>query len=207
MPPFLLLIDEQSAPRALLTQLQNSGYDCVHAKGPLKVRALLKERDIAVIVWMQQRDNIALVRDLAREWSRYPEIPVVHLYKKGLARPALPKGVRLWDSMPSESDGSQLLDLLQEIFASRRTPVSAVPAGGTELAFRNLVSKLLNRRGEPYTDPSQQQLGEFQSPNTALNPSERELLMPAHPTDPHSLWSRLSASFSRAVERLGHRGG
>ena len=206
MPNSILLIDEHTTPHALLTHLQNSGYHCVHAKGPLKVRELLRRNDVGVIVWRQQRDNKALVQDLAREWSRHPEIPIVHLYKKGLARPALPKGVRLWDSIPSESAGSQLLELLADIFASRRTPISAVPAGGTELAFRNLVSRLRNCRGEPQTDSPRQQLGEFQSPNTALNPSERELLLPALPADAQSMWSRVSESFSRAVGRLGRRG-
>ena len=95
MPGTILLIDEDGKSRTLLAELERGGYQTLHARGPIKVRELLESGPVDLIVWKEQRRNAALVEDLAREWQRYPAIRVLHLYRRGMARPALPKGVRL----------------------------------------------------------------------------------------------------------------
>ena len=175
MPGTILLIDEEAAPETLLAMLASGGFQCIHARGPIKVRELLETRPIDLIIWKEQRRNAALVQDLAREWQRYPSIRVVHLYRRGMARPALPKGVRLHDSLPSDSP--QLLPRLAELMQPSLDQPQPAILRGTELAFRNVVSKLAGQfRRTPSRNDIPDASSEFHSFNTALNPTERQLL-------------------------------
>ncbi len=206
MPGTILLIDEEGAPKTLLAMLAGGGFQCLHARGPIKVRELLETRPIDLIIWKEQRRNAALVQDLAREWQRFPGIRVVHLYRRGM--PALPKGVRLHDSLPLDSP--QLLNRLAELMLPTMDQPQPAILRGTELAFRNVISKLAGRfRRTPLHSDIPDASSDFHSFNTALNPTERQLLFQKSGATPATArFSLIRAPFGWMTGRLRRlRGG
>jgi hypothetical protein len=200
----LLVIDESTAPGALSRFLTANGYVCHYARGPLKLREILKANRIDLILWQDGGHNADLVEDLGREFAAYPAIPLLHLYSHGAARSGLPKALKPDDALPSAAPGPQLLRVISDLMGGGQ-PAEANPAvAHTELAFRNLVSRLHNRLRRRSTAPaSTSGRGSFSTIGTALNPTERELLLRGRRGLPVSpAWEKMASPILWLAGRL-----
>lgn len=191
----LLVIDESAAPGALAKILTANGYACHYARGPLKLRETLKADSIDLILWQDGGRNPGLAEDLGRECAAYPAIPVLHLYSHGAARTGLPKTLKPSDALPSAAPGPQLLRVIADLLGGAHPAEANSAVAHTELAFRNLVSRLHNRlRRRPASPVLSSGPGSFSSLGTALNTTERELLLQGRrslPTSP--AWRKVAS--------------
>jgi DNA-binding response OmpR family regulator len=178
----VLVIDESGAAASLLELLTASGYHCFHARGPLKVRGVLDSQSIDLIVWREHGGNPALTRDLAREWESHPEIPIVHLYPNRPPRFARSADRTPHESIPAEAAATALVPVIDRVLARSGTAGQPGALQHTELAFRNVLSRLRatwSGRAEPKTDSRAAE--SLPAPGTALDPIERELLFASRP--------------------------
>ncbi|HUJ74474.1 MAG TPA: hypothetical protein VL359_06425, partial [bacterium] len=148
-----------------------------YARGPLKVRALLAEHAVQLIVWKENTGNPALNQDLAEVWAQWPSLPVVHLFSRGIRAAPLPASPQVRESLPVESAGSALLPVVRRLIKAQ-----APRAHGSELDVRNAVLGLrkaareAHKPGCPEPGMAATHATEFQMPGTAVNRQERELL-------------------------------
>jgi hypothetical protein len=186
----LLVIDGTPEAGALIRLLERDGFLCVQARGPIRVRTLLEEHPVELIVWKEERGNPELVRDLLEECARYPDIPIIHLFDRALPAPAVTHHPQIRESLPADAAPGRILSLLNQFF-NRPQAVQAAPAAPkTELAFRNLISAILQRRRGPrHESPALR--GEIHAPLTSVNVAERESLTGLSPPRPPSVIRRL----------------
>jgi len=171
----LLIIDGTPHAASLIHLLEQDGFACVQARGPIRVRSLLEERHVDLIVWREEPGNTDLIRDILQECSRFPEIPIIHLFNRIIPSPSVVRHPQIRESLPSDSASARILTLLNRFFesAAPAPAVHAVPR--TELAFRNVVSTVIQHRH----DPAFEELGhggELHAPLTSVNAAERESL-------------------------------
>lgn len=177
MPKTVLVVDGRGLPRPLTERLGALGCACLYARGPLRVRALLSQHTVDLILWKDNTGSRDLSLELFAEWQRHPGIPVVRLYAKGLTAPAGSDAhafsVALAANLPSDTPEQQLLAALGACLDAPLPTDS--PGAHNELAFRRVVAALrehpaatseLNAAGLPAGD----------GPATSVGTSERELL-------------------------------
>jgi hypothetical protein len=131
-----------------------------------------------------------LVCDLLEECARHPEIPIIHLFDRALPAPAVTHHPQIRESLPADAAPGRILSLLNQFF-NRPQAVQAAPTPPkTELAFRNLISALLQRRQGPRHESAALR-GEILTPLTSVNVAERESLAGSSPPRPPSAIRRL----------------
>ena len=171
----LLVIDGTPQAGSLIRLLERDGYDCVQARGPIRVRSLLEDQPVDLIVWREEPGNSELIRDILQECSRFPEIPIIHLFDRVIPSPSVTRHPQIRESLPADAASARILTLLNRFF-NRPEPLPSAPAvPRTELAFRNLVSTVLQRRSEP-AHGAMQLREEIQAPLTSVNVAERQSL-------------------------------
>ena len=177
----LLVVADRESAAPVVRLLQKEGYSCSQARGPLRVRTVLNTRRIDLILWKEEKANPELSGDFLREWERFPDLPVVHLFSKGTAPPAALGTVALGtvrESLALESCRTQLIPLLARLLREPSWPEAEPTPLHTELAFRKVVAALRTRkvgRGGSGANPAGE---EFLTAGTSLNPSERKMLTP-----------------------------
>lgn len=194
----LLVIDGTPHAATLMRLLEQDGYECVQARGPIRVRSLLEEQPVDLIVWREEPGNSELIRDILQECSRFPEIPIIHLFDRVIPSPSVTRHPQIRESLPADAASARILTLLNRFF-NRPEPVPSAPAAPkTELAFRNLVSTMLQRPREPSPDGVSMRVG-IQSPFTSVNIAERESLsadpIAQRPSRAAAWWHRLLGWF------------
>jgi hypothetical protein len=186
----LLVIDGTPRAGSLIQLLERDGYACHQARGPIRVRSLLHDENVDLIVWREEPGNPDLTRDLLRECSDHPDIPIIHLFEHAIPHPAVAGHPQIRESLPADAASSRILSLLNRIFDSPRVePVGSAPPR-TELAFRHLVSTLWARRGSGGTEGIADG-NEIRAPVTSINLAERESLSSEYRrVPPESAWWR-----------------
>ena len=176
----LLVVANRKSVAPLVRLLEKEGYACFQARGPLRVRSVLNNRRIDLILWKDETANPELSGDFFREWERFPHLPVLRIFS-GATVP-LPATGTVHESLPLESCRTKLVPLVARLLSETPRPEPEPTPLHTELAFRKVVSALRNRkRGGRGRDAAP--LGdEFQTAGTSLNPSEREMLTSPAPT-------------------------
>lgn len=196
----LLVIDGTPHAAMLVQMLEHDGFDCSQARGPMRVRALLEEQPVDLIVWREEPGNNELIRDILQECSRFPEIPIIHLFDRVLPSPSVARHPQIRESLPADSASARILSLLNRFF-HRAEPEPAAPAvPRTELAFRNLVSTVIHHRNDSgFAELSRG--GELHAPLTSVNFAERESLAASvqgsQPVPDEGWWQRLWRHWTR----------
>ena len=171
----LLVIDGTSQAPTLIRMLERDGYGCHQARGPMRVRTLLGEESVDLIVWREEPGNPELTRDLLRECSNHPEIPIIHLFEHAIPHPAVAGHPQIRESLPAGGAANRILTLLNRIFDRPLETETENSPPKTELAFRHLVSSLWQRR--QFEDGlSANATSHIQAPVTSVNMAERESL-------------------------------
>lgn len=174
----IAIIDGKGPPQSLIKTLADAGYICHRARGPLKLREVLATFPIRLILWRVAALSPELAEDLFRECSQNPAIPIIHLYTDKAHTAHLPAGLVPRDSIPDKVRGKSMLEVLSSVLGE----AVSEPMAGTELAFRNLVTRLAaspsNSRRENAATANR---GDFHTISTALNQSERALLNDREP--------------------------
>ena len=170
----LLVVADRESAAPVVQLLQKEGYSCSQARGPLRVRSVLNTRRIDLILWKEEPANPELSGDFLREWERFPDLPVVHLFSKGTAPPAVPRP--LHESLALESCRTQLIPLVARLLLEGRLPEAEPTPPHTELAFRKVVSALRTRKIGRAGMDAKPTGDEFLTAGTSLNPSERKML-------------------------------
>lgn len=202
MPSTLLVVDSRGHPRALIERLAALGYECVYARGPLRVRAMLSRHTVDLILWKDNTGHAGLAADYVAEWRRHPHIPVVRLYGKGAA---VPDGIKprtlaaaLVANLPSETSEYQLFSALSQCLSWSAPESAARPA--KELAFRHAVAALWARPVDGASTSAAPAMAETGC-DTAVTQAERDLLREHTPTlDPQA--GETLAPWRRAWKRL-----
>lgn len=176
MRAHVLLIDGSGASGEWARVLEQNGFQCTQARGPIRVRSVLEAGAVELIVWNQEPGNRELARDLAAEWQRFPRVPVIHLFPTEGPVVVAGEDAQILESLPAEAAESRLLGLLNRHFERPpvEEPAPAMPR--SELAFRNVFSTLLSRRD---AGDAGRELGNelgLEAPITSVNPAEREHL-------------------------------
>jgi len=193
----LLVIDGTVQAPSLIRMLERDGYACHQARGPMRVRSLLVEHPVDLIVWREEPGNPELTRDLLRECSDHPEIPIIHLFEHAIPHPAVTGHPQIRESLPAGAVAPRILTLLNRIFDRPAEQPSASNLPKTELAFRHLLSNLWQRR-EQEQEMENAQLSRIQAPVTSINATERETLsallgLPSTPSG----WRRMARWLTR----------
>lgn len=175
----LLVIDDKSQSDRFSRNLEQHGYSCFHARGPLTVRALLEENAIALIVWRENSESSELAQDLFRVWADYPGVPVLHLFPDKNA-PPLPRPSPFSDSLPAATSGQKLVEAVNHLISQAKAAWGEENLPRSELAFRHLFSRLRRWGQRPRPrNPTGGGLSPaegFPTAGTALNPAERQML-------------------------------
>lgn len=173
----LLVIDGTEQAGALIRLLEQDGFDCAQARGPIRVRSLLEEQPVDLIVWREEPGNNDLIRDILQECSRFPEIPIIHLFDRVIPSPSVVKHPQIRESLPADSAAARILTLLNRFFQRTEPKEPASVTLRTELAFRNVVSTVLQHRHESVRGVTGSR-SEIHAPLTSVNVAERETLSP-----------------------------
>jgi len=171
----LLVIDGTSQAPTLIRMLERDGYGCHQARGPMRVRTLLDEETVDLIVWREEPGNPELTRDLLRECSDHPEIPIIHLFEHAIPHPAVAGHPQIRESLPAGAAATRILTLLNRIFDRPVETEAVASPPKTELAFRHVVSNLLQRH-QVAEGLNANATGRIQAPVTSINMAERESL-------------------------------
>ena len=170
----LLVVADRKSVAPVVGLLQKEGYACWQARGPLRVRTVLNTRRIDLILWKEEKANPELSADFLREWERFPDLPVVHLFSRGTGPSAVPGTMR--ESLALESCRTQLIPLVARLLRERRLPEAEPTPPNTELAFRKVVSALRTRKTRGAGRGAKPTGDAFPTAGTSLNPSERKML-------------------------------
>jgi hypothetical protein len=171
----LLVIDGTTQASTLIRMLERDGYGCHQARGPMRVRTLLEEQIVDLIVWREEPGNSELTRDLLRECSDHPGIPIIHLFEQAIPHPAVAGHPQIRESLPAGAAATRILTLLNRIFDRPVDVELAHAPPKTELAFRHLVANLWQKRDHE-TGQIADLANRIQAPVTSINLSERESL-------------------------------
>jgi DNA-binding NtrC family response regulator len=195
----LLVIDGTTHAPTLIRMLERDGYGCHQARGPMRVRTLLDEEPVDLIVWREEPGNPELTRDLLRECSDHPEIPIIHLFEHAIPHPAVAGHPQIRESLPAGAAATRILTLLNRIFDRPAEQQASQPQPKTELAFRHLVANLWQNR-EYESAHETNAANRIQAPVTSINLAERESLaaivgMPR----PQSLLRRMTRWLTRWI--------
>lgn len=207
----IILIDSKTPSHRFLKQMTAVGINCHRARGPVKLRATLAAQSIDLILWRDRALGPDLAEDLYRECRQYPSIPVVHLFSDE-SPGSLPSGMKPIDSLPDQTQTAELLKLIASITVTDAEAHNSTQMSHSELAFRNVVSRLRRKSGEGVpASRTRKSTGDFPSTSIALNRSERTLLT-THPSENGAAlrWQQISTRLSRitrplraALERIG----
>lgn len=181
----LLIVDGSPHASGLVRMLERDGFSCHQARGPLRVRALLQEQPIDLIVWTEEGGNRDLARDLLAEWARHPQIPVLHLFSREGTSALSGHHPQVRESLPYESAANGLTPLITRLL--ERGQPEPQPVRRTELAFRHIVQHLRERRGTGQTEEGWPQQADLRAPVTSVNVAERERLSGPLPRKPFRL--------------------
>ena len=180
----LLLIDGRGQPAGLVKEFEKAGFFCVYARGPLKVKTLLREHPVALVIWKDNTGNLELGRDLARTWKAYASVPVLHLYAREPHANAAEFGPQVRASLPAETPEGQILAVVEEILnAQKPAPPSELQVIGAagRAAGSSVVGEMTSAK--------------IETPPTGLTNDERTTLFAASPANSihasQSPWQRL----------------
>ncbi|MCH8841847.1 MAG: hypothetical protein IID61_02615 [SAR324 cluster bacterium] len=171
----LLVIDRTTQSNPIVRLLEREGYRCYQARGPLRVRDLLNQQQIDLILWNEEAGNPNLGLDLLRACSSRPAIPVVHLFPAGGNSMDLSDHPQVSASLPVASSETELTNVINDTLGGRQG--SRPVALNSELAFRNVLTLL---REQALTDDFELdhiEGGDIRRPVTSVNAAEREGLV------------------------------
>lgn len=172
----LLIVDGPGDGQLLAEQLERDGFICLRVRGPLKLRTELENQRVDLIVWSEAPAHPELVQDLAREWERHPHIPVIHLFPKSAPVRQWPASHQIVQSLPAEGADQTLPALLDELFATLDQEPEPNPVRHTELAFRNILQSLRERRAPVQLSFDDLSPTRAEMPATSVGEAERHLL-------------------------------
>lgn len=203
----IVIIDGKGPPQSLIKTLTGAGYNCHRARGPLKLRELLATFPIRLILWRAVALSPELADDLCQECNQYPAIPIIHLYTDKSGPAHLPAGLVLTDAIPDKFRGKRTLEVLSSVLGEPASDPGNEPTAGTELAFRNLVTRLAASSSNPRRDTAASgRSWDFHTISTALNQSERALLNDRQPSPPpNPPFNQTANIISRITQRIFSR--
>jgi len=137
--PAIVFIEDRGMCESTVSYLIRAGWNCLRARGPIRLRQVLQQHQIVLMVFEEGPGNLPLLDDLAEVWRDYPNIPVVHVYTS--ATSFIPKNIlsQVADSIPVLGAGPHLYQMLQNITGFEKPRFSQKgSSGGSELDFRHI---------------------------------------------------------------------
>ena len=173
----VMFIEDRNNCNSLIEFLIKNGVQCFRVRGPIKMREVLENQEIALIVYEEGPGSLKLLEDFSEVWNDYPEKPLVHLYSNASTPINANAEPRFYDSIPLVGSGESLLKIIQKISSFGNSPVQDfVETDKSELSFRHIWKILFRKKIKSGSDRIESSVIRDIPLDTGVSIAERDML-------------------------------